>query len=155
MAAADYITVTDHMSWGPQTSSGRPNPHNNTIVLERGYQALNATVHVGFLTLAHLSLVTILVGSQSHRFITADGSVTWTAIHNNETGSIPWGMLVLFSPAVMITAEIRCAVTEDATNAWKADTYGKLVTAYNTRSQEYEDKLATLKLQQGITIEGR
>lgn len=149
----DYITVTDHIDKG-DGKSGQNYQHSGQIVVESGFQAIYAKCASTFTHWDKKVTVDVLIGSTTHRF-TNDSDWAYGIPLDNERGSIPWAMTTWFAASVVITVEIKCAVTEDATNAWKADTHGKLVNAYKARLQEYEEKLATLKLQEGITIEGR
>ncbi|KKZ58596.1 hypothetical protein EMCG_05492 [[Emmonsia] crescens] len=150
---ADYITVTDQINKG-DGKPGQDYQHSGQITIDSGYQAVQASVGCTINYWEANWVVDVIVGNTAYRF-TEGSSFICTLALDNERGTIPWGVKTWNTSSTVMTVDIKCAVTEDAINKWKVDTHGKLVTAYKARLQEYEEKIATLKLQEGITIEGR
>lgn len=150
---ADYITVTDQINKG-DGKPGQDYQHSGQITIDSGYQAVQASIGCTINYWEANWVVDVIVGNTAYRF-TEGSSFICTLALDNERGTIPWGVKTWNTSSTVMTVDIKCVVTEDAINKWKADTHGKLVTAYKARLQEYEEKIATLKLQEGITIEGR
>ncbi|QSS62251.1 glycoside hydrolase family protein, putative [Histoplasma capsulatum] len=150
---ADYITATDQINKG----DGKPEQdyqHTGQITIESGYEAVQVVVGCAVNYWEENWVADVIVGNETCRFKQGAGFIIPLSV-DKQRGTIPWGVKTWNTASIIVTVDIKCAVTEDATNKWRADTHAKLMTAYKARLQEYEEKLATLQLQQGITIEGR
>ncbi|KAG5288477.1 glycoside hydrolase family protein, putative [Histoplasma capsulatum G186AR] len=150
---ADYITATDQINKG----DGKPEQdyqHTGQITIESGYEAVHVVVGCAVNYWEENWVADVIVGNETCRFKQGAGFLIPLSV-DKQRGTIPWGVKTWNTSSIIVTVDIKCAVTEDATNKWRADTHAKLMTAYKARLQEYEEKLATLQLQQGITIEGR
>ncbi|EGE77182.2 hypothetical protein BDDG_00119 [Blastomyces dermatitidis ATCC 18188] len=150
---ADYITATDQVNKG-DGKPGQDYQHSGQITIDSGYEAVQVSIGCTINYWEANWVVDVIVGNAAHRFKEGSGFICTLALIK-ERGTIPWGIKTWNTSSTVVTVDVKCAVTEDATNKWKADTHKKLVTAYRARLQEYEEKLATLQLQEGIIIEGR
>lgn len=149
----DYDFKTDQVSKGGGNSQTDWD-YGAVITIEKGYQAIYATVSKVANIWEHDAVADVYVGTRTHRFADKDGEWSWGAPLNNEIGSISWGFITFHMANIVVSVEIKCIVTQHAIDLWKADTHAKLLNAYKAQLQNYEDKLAALKLQSGPTIQG-
>jgi hypothetical protein len=149
----DYDFKTDQVSKGGGNSQTDWD-YGAVITIEKGYQAIYATVSRVATIWEDDAVADVYVGTRSHRFAVKDGEWSWGAPLNNEIGSISWGFITFHVANIVLSVEIKCIVTQYAIDLWKADTHAKLLNAYKAQLQNYEDKLAALKLQSGPTIQG-
>lgn len=147
----DYITLSDGFGQGGLGKLDSAN-HTGTITIEKNYEAIHARVCKSGSFWTSDQFVDVMVGNAFTRLTTAGVN---TLQLERQRGSIPWGVKTFRVSAVTVTIEVTCVATEDAINEWKAETHGKLVAAYKARMQEYDEKLASLQLQAGVTIQGR
>ncbi|MEO0615598.1 MAG: hypothetical protein AAFY69_05630 [Pseudomonadota bacterium] len=111
------------------------------IQIPEGYRAERATVG-SVVTVWDDWSVDIVIGERTHRFH-GNGWVFNTPL-NEETGSLPFAMVTDRVGDVAIAVKVVAKSTERAMDLWRADTYAKLVQAYQTRKSEQEAKLADM-----------
>ncbi len=150
----DFLVKTDTVSKGGG-DSGTDYYHNSQISIDSGYEAFHGTVSIVFNIWGDNWANDVALGGKTHRFSNAYNSWSWSTPLDNNTGSIAWGMASDQISQLAVTVEVQCRATDRAEEAWKADTHAKLLNAYRARTQEYEEKLAALKLQAGVVIEGK
>ncbi|PKS08535.1 hypothetical protein jhhlp_004921 [Lomentospora prolificans] len=147
----DYITVSDGFAKGDMKVENDAY-HTARIAIDKGYEAVHARIGQSYSFWKDDQFTDVILGNSCSR-IKIGGVITVNLAR--QRNFIPWAVHTFHVAAVTVTVEITCAVTEDALNEWRADTHAKLTMAYKARLQEYEEKLATIQLQAGITIQGR
>ncbi|OKL59578.1 hypothetical protein UA08_05230 [Talaromyces atroroseus] len=156
----DFVTISDQAKVG----GGESNvyyEHGAILSIPSGYEAVWGTVSALRNAWAKKCVIDAQVGSETHRF-GYDGVWSWgTSLVNwyNGTavtsgGSVPWAFTTWGIPNAVVSVEVLCRVTYRRTQQWQAETHAKLMSAYKARMQEYDEKLARQKLQEGITIQG-
>jgi len=115
--------------------------NSTRIAIPEGYRAERATVGA-VVTVWDDWSVDIVIGEKTHRFH-GNGWIFSTGL-NEETGSLPFAMVTDQVGDVAVAVKVVCKATERAMDLWRADTYAKLVQAYQTRKSEQEAKLADM-----------
>lgn len=128
--------------------------YGSTITIPNGYKAVFFFVAVAMNTWEDDADCEVLVGGRRNR-VKASGKRTWQGSLPSMKGEISWGVNSYHAKNFVITVDIKCQRSDRAMKVWRHDTHQKLMTAYEAKMQEYEDKLAQLKLQAGVIIEGR
>jgi hypothetical protein len=149
----DYLTVSDAFvldNLKPENDG----VHNGTIAIDQHYEAVHAKIGITFAYWEENACVDVMVGSGFQRATPKSGATVYTVTLGRERTSIPWAVRGFRTSCFAVTIAVHCVATEDATNEWRADTHAKLMTAYNARMQEYDEKLAALQLQEGIVSRG-
>jgi hypothetical protein len=99
-----------------------------------------------------------MVGGETNRlkgFFWGTSVANYLGSDTGETGgNITWGFNTFNCADGVVGVEVLCRVTERRKQQWQAETHAKLLTAYKARMAEYEEKLARLKLETGIVIQG-
>ncbi|KAG8805585.1 hypothetical protein FRC17_005445 [Serendipita sp. 399] len=157
----DYITVSDQAKVGGGDVNTNYD-HGAIISIPAGYQAIYATVSSvkNIWEKANVCL-DIMVGGETVRFGDL-GLDSWgTSLLNNVDGgsiaaggNIAWAFNTFGIPDCVVSVEILCRVTDRRKQQWQAETHAKLLAAYKARLSEYEEKLARLKLETGVNIQG-
>ncbi|KAK4108839.1 carbohydrate-binding module family 12 protein [Canariomyces notabilis] len=156
----DYLTISDQSKFGggdPSTSYS----HGAILSVPSGYEAVWGTISIVWSTWKQEAVIDAQVGSETHRFEN-NGRWSWgTSLANPYSGSkvasggsIPWGFSTWSASDGVVSVEVLCRVTDRRKQQWQAETHARLMTVYKARMQEYEEKLARHKLQEGITIQG-
>ncbi len=127
--------------------------HSAQIAIEDGYKAVHGTIGCVRTIWEAEAVVDVILGSRSHRF--DGGDWMWSAPLNGEVDSIPFAMVTDLVGDVAIAVKVKCQRTDRALVKWQMETHAKLTTAYKARLSEYEEKLAALEVQAGVTIRGR
>jgi len=99
-------------------------------------------------------LVDVILGKAFHRFVTVSGAVFSAPLHE-ERDSIPFALVTFSVSHIAVAVEVKCQRTDRAMEKWQLETHAKLTTAYKARLSEYEEKLAALQLQAGVSIQGK
>ena len=158
----DFVTISDQAKFGGGDDNANYN-HGATLSIPSGYQAVYATISLAYNVWdgKHYS-VDLMVGGETTRL--QGGNVWATSVANNlhdgrggtadTGGSITWAFNTLNCSDGMVGVEVLCKVTDRRKQQWQAETHAKLVTAYKARLAEYEEKLARIKIDQGIVIQG-
>jgi hypothetical protein len=149
----DYITTSDQVNKGGGDSK-TDYYHSATMTIDSGYEAVYGTVTCLWNQWSKDCNNDVLLGTATHRF-EDNGNWVWNTSLGKQRGSISWGFETYRMSDVVVSVDVVCKVTPRAVDAWRAETHAKLLTAYNARMQEYEEKLSTLKLQTGVAIEGK
>jgi hypothetical protein len=150
----DFLVKTDAVNKGGGDAS-TDYFHSAQISIDSGYEAFQGTVSMVFNIWGDNWKNDVALGGRTHRFSNAYNSWSWSTPLQNNTGSITWGMTSDQISKLAVTVEIHCRATDRAERAWRAETHAKLINAYRARMQQYEEKLAALKLQAGVVIEGK
>jgi hypothetical protein len=156
----EFMTVADQAKVGGGDNK-MDYDHGAQISIPSGYQAVYATVNAVVNIWEDSWSVDAMVGGETSR-INGDSGWTWgTSIANHlngqsiETGgAIAWGFNTFRVSDGVVGLEVLCRITDKRFQQWQLDTHGKLMTAYKARLSEYEEKLARMKIDQGITIHG-
>lgn len=128
--------------------------HSGQIAIDDGYMAVHGSVGVVNFMWNTSCLVDVILGTQNHRFVNVSGAVFSTALPG-ERDTIPFALVTFSVPHLAVAVEVKCQRTERAMAKWQFDTHAKLTIAYKARLSEYEEKLAALQLQAGISIQGK
>lgn len=128
--------------------------HSAQVQIDDGYQAIHASVGVIDNIWDEETSIDVLIGNRSHRFRN-NGAWIWSTPLANERGSVPFALATFKVSDIGAVVEVNCKRTDRAMTNWQHDTHAKLDTAYRTRLAEYEEKLAALKAEAGIEIEGQ
>jgi hypothetical protein len=156
----DYVTVSDQNKFGGGDSTVNYD-HGALLSIPTGYEAIWGTVSALWNNWAGEVNIDVHIGSETHRF-KDDGDWAWgTHLTNRYSGTdiatggtIPWAFNTFNIPSGVVSVEVLCRVTERRKQQWQAETHAKLITAYKQRMQEYDEKIARQKLQEGISIQG-
>ena len=70
------------------------------------------------------------------------------------TGEVPVVVGFKHKGFMGVTLRLRCERDPDLITTWKKDTYEAIMRAYQARKEEYEEAVAALEIQDGITIHG-
>lgn len=128
--------------------------HSSQIQIDEGYRAIYATVGVVGNTWSDEASVDVVVGQRGNRISNA-GIRVWHTSLDNEVLAIPLAINSFDHSDLAIAVEVKCQRTDRAMAKWRHETHAKLTTAYLARLAEYEEKLAALKAEAGIVIEGK
>jgi len=127
--------------------------HSGQVQIDDGYQAIHSSVgNVGTIWDDN-HVVDVVVGRRTHRF--EDGDWLWTTSLDNERDSVPFALATYNRASISVAVEIKCRRTDRAMAKWRHDTHAKLTQAYRARLAEYEEKLAALRAEAGIAIQGQ
>jgi fibro-slime domain-containing protein len=128
--------------------------HSAQITIDDGYRAILASVgRVVNIWSAKWS-IDVVVGNRSHRFKEGESWV-WSVPLDHERGTVPFALNTNDVSDIAVSVEIRCQRTDRALAKWRHDTHAKLTQAYRARLAEYEEKLAALEVQAGVSIRGQ
>jgi hypothetical protein len=127
--------------------------HSGQVQIDEGYQAIHASVGVVGMIWDDNYVVDVVVGQRTHRFEDADW--LWTTSLDNERDSVPFALATFNKSSIAVAAEIKCQRTDRAMAKWRHDTHAKLTQAYRARLAEYDEKLAALRAEAGIAIQGQ
>lgn len=148
-----YITKTHDYNAGGGDDKTDYN-HSTQIQIDEGYRAIYATVGVVANTWSDEASVDVVVGQRGNRISNA-GIRVWHTSLDNEVQAIPLAINTFDHSDLAIAVEVKCQRTDRAMAKWRHDTHAKLTNAYRARLAEYEEKLAALKAEAGIMIEGK
>ncbi|WP_405982889.1 hypothetical protein [Streptomyces sp. NBC_00158] len=148
-----YLTKSFDFKAGGGDSRTNYN-HSGQITIDEGYEAFQGSVAYICNIWEGKHFLDVAVGRRTHRFAPADNWV-WITMLDGETSSIPVAVDTFRLSQVAVAVEVKCRRTERAMEKWRAETHGKLMTAYSARLAEYEEKVAALTLEAGVAIEGR
>jgi hypothetical protein len=159
----DYVTISDQAKFGDGDSNTNYS-HGAIISIPSGYEAIWGTVSTVWRIWENKDVcIDVQVGSETHRFEN-NGEWSWPTNLINKCpgsddvasgGSIPWAFNTVNASGGVISVEVLCRVTDRRKQQWQAETHARLMMAYKARMQDYDDRLARQKLQEGITIQGR
>ena len=147
-----YITKTHDYNAGGGDDKTDYN-HSSQIQIDEGYRAIYATVGVVGNTWEDSASVDVVIGQRANRIEDA-GYRVWHTGLDNEVLAIPFAINTFRQSDIAIALEVKCQRTDRAMAKWRHDTHAKLTTAHRARLAEYEEKLAALKVEAGIAIEG-
>ena len=147
-----YITKSFDYSAGGGSDKTDYN-HSGQVQIDDGYRAIHGTIGVAGNIWESNSTVDVVLGNRSHRF-QAMGLSVWSTGLSSETDSIPFAINTWRYSDIAIAGEVKCQRTERALMKWRLNTHTKLTNAYKAKLAEYEEKLAELELQAGVSIEG-
>ena len=146
-----YKTKSADFKAGGGDSSANYN-HSGQIALEEGYKAIYGTIGYGGNIWSSDATVDVVLGRRMNRFTS---QYLWGTNLDEETDSIPFAIDTLRYSQIAVAIEVKCQRTDRAMKKWRLETHAKLTTAYKARLSEYEEKLAALEVQAGVTIRGR
>ena len=135
------------------TDDGVNYNHSGQITIDEGYHAIYGTVSNVVNIWEDNYSVEVALGNRYHRF--TGGDRIWTTTLDGERDSIPFGLNTLEVADIAATVEVKCQRTDRAMMKWKQETHAKLTIAYKARLAEYEEKVANLQMQAGVTIQGK
>jgi hypothetical protein len=128
--------------------------HSAQVTIDDGYRAISAWVGVTGNVWDDDASVDVVIGHRATRILNAGFKVWFTSL-DNERDTVPFAVNTFRQSDVAIGVEIQCQRTDRAMVKWQHDTHAKLTQAYRARLAEYEEKLAALKAEAGIQIEGK
>jgi hypothetical protein len=85
----------------------------------------------------------------------ADGFFNDVVQLNDEEGTVPVAIGGTRMDGYALAVEVLCERTSNELAAWQLATYTAIISSYEDLKSEYENRLAAIRLQQGIPIEGR
>jgi hypothetical protein len=147
--SADFKTVDEE----PPTMLN----HSGQIAIDERYEAIMAYLGTLVIYWTEDWALFVVVGDNFRQVgLKPDKSyiAMQTLTMSHETGSVPFALITNRVANVGLTIEIKCQRTEHAMQKWRAETHAKLMTAYRARLSEYEEKLANIQIQAGVTIHG-
>jgi len=148
-----YLTKTlDYAAGGGD--EGTDYNHSAQITIDDGYRAIYASVGVTGNVWDSSASVDVVIGQRANRIMNA-GYKVWHTDLDNERGAVPFALNTFRQSDLAIAVEVKAQRTETAMNRWRHETHAKLTLAYRARLAEYEEKLAALKAEAGIAIEGK
>jgi hypothetical protein len=124
--------------------------HSGQLTIDEGYRAVWGTVSN---ISDHSATVDVVLGQQTQRM--ADSDWMWATSLNDEQGTVPLAIDTFRKSQVAVAVEVECQRTDRAMQKRRLETHAKLMTVYQARLFEYEEKLAQLELQAGVAIHGR
>jgi hypothetical protein len=133
------------------------------LKIEDGYEAIETHViaHKENISGAY-GHITVSIGKQSHLFavmLTDDGSheyyYNWTTALNDEVDYIPLAVITRYALSYSVVIEIKCKRTGGILDDWRHKTYDAIMQAFLNKRAAYEEKLAALSIQEGVTITGQ
>ncbi|MFD0472961.1 hypothetical protein ACFQ0B_35310 [Nonomuraea thailandensis] len=127
--------------------------HSGQITIDDGYCAVQGSVGMVANMWEANHTLDVVVGRRTHRF--AAGDWVWITSLDEERDSVPVALDTFRLSQVAVAIEVKCRRTDRAMEKWRLDTHAKLTTAYQARVAEYEERLAALEAQAGVTIHGR
>jgi hypothetical protein len=128
--------------------------HSGQIMIDDGYRAVHGSVGAVNMMWNNGCVVDVVLGKRFHRFVNVSGAVFSTPL-DEERDSIPFALVTFSVPHLAVAVEVKCQRTDRAMEKWRIETHAKLTNAYKARLAEYEEKLASLELQQGVAIRGK
>lgn len=128
--------------------------HSGQIQIDDGYKAVYGTVGQVVNIWDDSWSVDVVLGSRTHRF-KSGRSWVWSIGLGNERDSIPFALNTYDVSDIGLVVEVKCQRTDRAKMKWRLDTHAKLTNAYKARLSEYEEKLAALEMQAGVSIQGK
>ena len=127
--------------------------HAGQIAIDDGYRATFGSVAALRNIWDASETMDVALGRRTQRI--SGGQWLWTTNLDDERDSIPFALDSFRQSQVSVAIEVLCQRTERAMEKWRFDTWGKLATAHKALMADYEEKLAALKMQTGIAIQGR
>jgi hypothetical protein len=127
--------------------------HSGQIAIEDGYKAIHGTIGCVRTIWENKAVVDLILGSRSNRFV--EGEWVWSTSLDSEVDSIPFALVTDLVGDIAVAVKVKCQRTDRALVKWQMETHAKLTTAYKARLSEYEEKLAALEVQAGVSIRGR
>ncbi len=173
----DEITETNYYSWVKQygATDVQPPPeiyktksldfksgggndktnynHSGQIQIEEGYKAIHGTVANVINIWDSSATIDVALGGRTHRFLPGDW--VWTTTLDDERDTIPFIIDTFHVAQVATAVKVICQRTDRALMKWCLETHAKLTQAYKARLSEYEEKLAALEMQAGVSIRGK
>lgn len=133
--------------------SGTNYNHSAQIAIDEGYRAVHGTVTALKNIWEDSATVDVALGQRHYRL--PKGQWMWSTDLDSERDSVPFALDTFAVSQVAAAVEVKCQRTERATVKWQLETHAKISTAYKSRLQEYEEKLAAMEVQAGVAIRGR
>lgn len=127
--------------------------HSGQLAIDDGYRAVFGSVGVVGNVWEPDHTVDVVLGRRTQRI--GAGQWLWTTALDDEVDTIPLAIDTFHYSQVAVAVEVKCQRTDRAMEKWRLDTHAKLLTANRAQIAEYEEKLASLKLQAGVAIRGR
>ncbi|MCE5324672.1 hypothetical protein LLG46_15360 [bacterium] len=128
--------------------------HSGQITIDDEYEAVWGSVGTVETIWEGDYCIDVILGSRDHRLVNNGGWI-WSTTLDGERGSIPFALITWKVANIGVAVEVKCQRTQRSVLAWQLDTHAKLTQAYKARLSEYEEKLANLEMQAGITIQGK
>jgi hypothetical protein len=124
---------------------------NDELEIPAGYRAdYGAYIWASLAPGGGASAGKILVGVN-----TIDLSVAGRGLKfNGEVRSIPFSGQTTNFGALAINIQVFCQVIPEYFQRWQLNTFNAIISAYNKKLLDYEEKLAAAQIQQGVNIEG-
>lgn len=145
-----FVTVTHNFSSGGGDDSNQRYTHSAKLSIPNGYQAFRASV--GAVTMVWDDwAVDVIIGQRFYRF---EGAGVFFTDLNEETESIPIGVVSIRVADMAIVVEVVCRATDRAMDLWRIDTYNKLVNAYRLKKSEQDAILADRMAEVEFTVPG-
>lgn len=85
--------------------------------------------------------------------LTEDSTDTFI-IDKNISGKLPISINMKGIQSVQLNIAIACKLKKEEFEKWQLNTYSALMNAYNKEKLDYEEKLAAVQIQEGVTIGG-
>ncbi|MCP2329404.1 hypothetical protein HDA40_007911 [Hamadaea flava] len=136
-----YVTQGYDFSTGGE-SEDQEFTDSTQIKVPDGYRAVQATVAVA-VTVWDDWAVDVVVGRHANRF--QGISKVWTTPLDDETESVPFGIVTDKVGDIAVAVEVHCTSTDRAIGLWQSEAHGQILDAYRARQSEYEAKLSTLE----------
>lgn len=127
--------------------------YSEQIAIDDGYKAVQGTMARVRNIWGDDELLDVALGRKTHRF-DENSPWVWTTPLSEERDSIPVALGSFKLELVGVAVEVKCQRTSRAMEMWRIDTHAKLTNAYKARQAEYEEKMAALEMQAGVSIEG-
>jgi hypothetical protein len=153
---------------GDSSNSGIFTDATEIEILPDGYEAIQpayitiqatqkdaaAKGHLG-VTLGTFQGSATITGTEINNKFMSALFYAWDEGLPNLSGSIPFTVLTKNVAAYTINTVIKCKCTRRKFREWQHDTHAKIMQAYLHQKAEYEEKIITRVIQEGVEIAGR
>ncbi len=129
--------------------------HSGQLQIDEGYQAIYGSVGLAGNIWENTASLDVVLGRRTNRIGTGLGVGFWSTNLDGEMDTIPIALDSFKYSQIAVAVEVKCQRTDRAMLKWRLETHAKITQAYKARLSEYEEKLASLELQAGVTIRGR
>ena len=140
----------------PETAHGKePGDYQlmtrmDTLTIPTGYTATEAWTRVGveFWGGKDYYALVVIVGAQYIDKLAGDDA----AVLDGEIDQVPVGVITYEVQACVVAVEALCTRTAETLDAWKLDTFEKIVEAYNAQQSAYEASLGATQTSQASIL---
>ncbi|MBF6134713.1 hypothetical protein IU501_17090 [Nocardia otitidiscaviarum] len=127
--------------------------HAGQLTVDEGYRAVYGSVGALKNIWKTDATTDVVLGRRTHRF--GLGDWLWTTTLDDERDTVPYAVDTFHCSQIAVAVEVKTQRTDRAMEQWRLDTHAKLAEAHRRQVADYEEKLAQLELQAGVSIRGR